>query len=205
MSKSARLILLACTVLAASAMAEAPAQPAVAEPDLQRQQINVMRKERLKELAAQDAVCLSRFSVTDCQNNVGVRRRQMLSDLRRQEARLDEVDRRQKGADQLQRSQDKSADMAQRASEVSAKTDHDTQEERQKALNEKVLSHKKQAKPVSPSVPALKAASGLDAETIEKNRGAYAEKQRAAAQRRQEREKRLLDNVNGSAPLPQRP
>jgi hypothetical protein len=205
MSKPARLILLVCTVLAASAMAEPPAQPAVAEPDLQRQHINAVRKEKLTELAAQDTACLSRFSVTDCQNKVSVRRRQMLSDFRRLEARLDEVDRRQKGVDQLQRSQEKAVDRAQRASEVSAKTDRHTQEERQKELDEKVLSHKKQAKTEPPSVPAMKAATGLDAETIEKNRGAYAEKQRAAALRRQDREKRLLDNVNGSAPLPQSP
>ena len=205
MSKLARLIMLACMVLAESSMAESPAQSAVAEPDLKRQQINALRKEKLTELAAQDAACLSRFSVTDCQNNVGVRRRQMLSDLRRQEARLDEVDRRQKGADQLQRSQDKAADRAQRASEVSATIDRDTQDERQKALDEKVQSHKKQAKTESPSVPAIKPTSGLDAQTIEKNRRAYAEKQRAVEQRQQDREKRLLDNVNGSAPLPKTP
>jgi colicin import membrane protein len=205
MSKPAFLIVLACTVLAASTMAESPDQPAVAAPDLQRHQINVLRKEKLTELAAQDTACLSRFSVTDCQNNVGVRRRQMLSDLRRQEARLDEVDRRQKGADQLQRSQDKAADAAQRASEVSATIDRNTQKERQKALDEKVLSHKKQAKTDSPPVPAIKAASGLDAQTIEKNRQAYSEKQLAAERRRQGREKRLLDSVNGSAPLPKTP
>jgi hypothetical protein len=194
-------------VLVASAWGQPVASPEQGDLDQQRQRIETVRREKTAELDAQDAACLSRFAVTDCQNKVGVRRREMLADLKRQEARLNDADRRKKGAEQMQRSQDKAADRALR--EADARADHegegDTPQERQKALDDKVLNHKKQAKTAAPSAPANKTASGLDAPSIEKNREAYAEKQRAAEQRRLDRERRLLDKGSGSAPLPQNP
>jgi hypothetical protein len=200
------LIVLTLTVCAASALGAPGNEKAVADDiDLQRQRIDAARKERMAELAAQDAACLSRFAVADCQNKVGVRRRELLADLKRQETRLDAVDRRQKGADQLQRSLDKASDRAQRQSEMLANQPAETLEERLRAQNEKVLNHKSQARTVAPSTAVNKLPSGLDAASIESNRAAFSEKQRAAEQRRLDREKRLLDKAGGSTPLPRTP
>jgi hypothetical protein len=173
--------------------------------DQQRQSIDMVRKEKLTELAAQDAACLSRFATTDCQNLVGVRRREMLADLKRQEARLNEADRRQKSADQLQSSRDKATDRAQRQSEMQANQKADALAERQKAQEEKVLNHMSQAKTAAPVTPVNKTASGLDAAAVERKRAAFAEKQRSDEQRRLDREKRLLEKKNGSTPLPRNP
>lgn len=205
MSKARLLIVLAWALFSVGAQAEAIGEPAVGNVDVQRQRIDAVRKEKLAELSAQDAACSTRFAVTDCQNEVGVRRREMLADLKRQEARLNEVDRHQKGAEQLQRSQDKATERAQRESEVQTSHDGATLEQRQKTLNEKVLNHESQGKREAPAAAVKKTASGLDAASMESNREAYAEKQRAAEQRRLDREKRLLDKSNGSAPLPQAP
>jgi hypothetical protein len=203
MNKANLLIGLALAVCAASAMGETDNKKSAAEEnDLQRQRLNTLREEKMTELAAQDAVCLSRFAVTDCQNQVGKRRREMLADLKRQEAQLNEADRRQKGADQLLRSQDKAPDRALRQSEVQANQLTESQEDRLRAQNEKVLKHKRQAKTVAPSASVNKLPSGLDAASIESNRAAFSEKQRAAEQRRMDREKRLRDKAGSSAPLP---
>ena len=201
MSRTALSMLLACSVFAAPAMGEPPA----VDLGLQRQRIDAVRKDKLAELAAQDAACLSRFAVTDCQNKVGARRREMLADLKRQEAQLNEVDRRQKGTEQLQRSQDKASERAQRESEAQTSPEGATLEDRQKILDEKVLNHGNQEKKATPAAPINKTASGLDALSVQSNREAYAEKQRAAEQRRLDREKRLLEKANGSGPLPRAP
>ena len=189
-------LLVALTLVACAVSAE--------DRDQQRQRIDVVRKEKLAELAAQDAACVSRFATTDCQNLVSVRRREMLANLKRQEARLNEVDRRQRGEEQLQNTQDKASDREQRQSEMSA-LQPDSLGERQRAQNEKVLNHKSQAKSVLPSAVVNKTASGLDAASIESNRAAFAEKQRAAERRRLDREKRLLEKNSDSPPLPRNP
>jgi hypothetical protein len=201
MSSPAVLMLLACAVFAVSAIGE----PEVVDPDLQRRRIDAVRKEKLAELAELDAACLSRFAVTDCQNKVGVRRREMLAELKRQEAQLNEVDRLQKGTEQIRRSQNKASERAQRESEVQTIPKGETLEDRQKILDDKVLNHGKQEKQATPAAPVNKTASGLDARSMQNNREAYAEKQRAAEQRRLDREKRLLEKANGSAPLPRAP
>ncbi len=81
----------------------------------------------------------------------------------------------------------------------------DMLEKKQSAQNEKVLSHQSQAKFVAPSLPVNKTASGLDAASIESNRAAFAQKQRAAAQRRINREQRMREKTENSQPLPSSP
>ena len=205
MSKAWLLIVLVWALFSVGAQAEAVSEQAVGNVDGQRQRIESVRKEKLAELSAQDAACSNRFAVTDCQNKVGVRRREMLADLKRQETRLNEVDRRKKGAEQLQRSQDKATERAQRESEVQITHEGATLEERQKNLDEKVPNHQNMGKSAPPAAPVKKIASGLDAPSMAINREAFVEKQRAAEQRRLDREKRLLDKPSGSAPLPQAP
>ncbi len=195
------MLWLVCTVFAAPATGE----PAAEDLGLQRQRIDVVRKEKVAELAAQDTTCLSRFAVTDCQNKVSVRRRELLADLKRQETRVNEVDRRRKGAEQLQRSHTKASERAQLDSEVQINPEGAALEDRQKTLNERVLKHGNQEKKATPAAPVKKMASGLDASSMESNREAYAEKQRAAQQRRLDREKRLLDKSSSSDPLPRAP
>jgi hypothetical protein len=175
------------------------------ELERERQLIEAARKAKMADLATQDAACLSRFAVTDCQNQVGKQRRAMLADLKRQEAHLNEVDRRQKGAEQIQSGQNKAIEKTRRQSEAQVSLDSATQEERQSAMDEKLLNHKRQAKTSAPATPARKGSSGPDAVTIESNRAAFAEKQNAAERRRLDREKRLLDKASGSMPLPRNP
>lgn len=206
MNKSRLLLVLMFIVCTTSVMGMAVNENAVgADIDFQHQRINAVRNEKLSEFAAEDVACLSRFAVTDCQNQVGRRRREMLSELKRQESRLNETDRRQKGLGQLQSSQEKAADRVQRQSAEPSISHSEIQAQRLQAQNEKVLNHKSQARPVVPVAPVNKLPSGLDTATIDSNRAAYAEKQRALEQRRLDREKRVLEKAGGSAALPRSP
>lgn len=199
-------MVLACWSVCASVWGQSPALPVAGSADLeqQRQQIGIERQQRTAELDAQETACAARFAVNDCQNKVNAQRRAMLTDLKRREARLNDADRKLKGAEQVQRSQDKAVDRAQR--EADLQTDRgNTPEERQQALDEKVANHQKQAQLPKPPNGAQKIPSGLDEPSKTQNRLAFDEKQRAAEKRRLDKEKRLLEKGSGSPALPPDP
>ncbi|MES2583895.1 MAG: hypothetical protein V4627_14330 [Pseudomonadota bacterium] len=168
----------------------------------ERARIDSQRQQRTTELDAEDAACLSRFAVTDCQNQVGVRRRQMLSDLKRQETSLNAAERQQKGEEQLQRGTDKAVENVQRKLDAQTTAEKNLLVDRQKAQDDKHRAHKEQAQPMRNTAPTAKSGSVLDAQTIEKNREAYLEKQKALEKRRKERDQRVLDHGKGGPPLP---
>lgn len=163
----------------------APGIQAQEESTTTRQGIAALRQQKMAEFDAQDAQCQSRFAVTDCQNAVAVRRRQMLSELKNQEVQLDDAQRRQKGAQQLLRTQEKLDEWErQRPVDVRPKSP----EEKRHPLS-----------PVSPKPSTAKVPAGLDASTMAQNRAAYQAKQAALVQRRLERDKRLKEQAGHRA------
>lgn len=188
--------------LCAACWSQADPVPSEGWAQAERIRINSERQQKTAELDAEEAACLSRFAVTDCQNQVGVRRRQMLSELKRQEAVLNAAERKQRGVEQLQREEVKAAENVQRQRDAQLRTDKSLTEDRQKKQDDKQRSHQQRAQPVKSQAPAAKTGTVLDAETVEKNRQAYSEKQKALEKRRQERDQRLLDHGKGSQPLP---
>lgn len=184
MTNTHRLYLAAAWLLLAPvAQAQEDAATAAA-----RQSIATVRQQKMAEFDAQEAQCQSRFAVTDCQNAVVVRRRQMLSELKNQEVQLNDAQRRQKGAQQLLRSQEKLEDR-----------------ERQRPEDGYQKSPKEKRQPLSPAdlkpsrPPTAKVPAGLDAPTIAQNRAAYQAKQAALVQRRLERDKRLKEQADHRA------
>jgi hypothetical protein len=131
----------------------------------------------------------------------------MLADFRRQEIRLNDLERQQRAAQQMQRNREKAAEWAERQTGNQSMTgaNADSPDQRQERLNEKKMDHQQRAKAVAPVVPVNKAPSGLDVQTVVRNRDAYAEKLRASEQRRREREKRTLEKASSSVPLPPTP
>ncbi len=171
----------------------------------ERARIEGLRQKKTVELDAEDAACLSRFAVADCQNRVSVQRRQMLSDLKRQETSLSAAERQQKGEEQLQRGTAKAEENVQRQLETQATAEKRRLEDRQKAQSDKQRVHREQAQPAGSKAGPSKSGSVMDAMTVAKNREAYLEKQKALEKRRQTRDQRLLDHGKGSAPLPLAP
>ena len=191
--------------LVASAWGQEAAVSAMDRLDQELQRIGSVRNQKTAELDAQDAACLNQFAMTDCQNKVAARRRQILADLKRQESTVKDAQRSKKAADQIQRSADKAAEKARREAELQASEKSESESDRQKAQDEKVQSHRQQAKPVQPKASGPKVASGLDAEAQARNRAAYQEKMQATEKRRQERDQRVRDHGTGGPPLPATP
>jgi len=203
--KPLHLCVLVAWLLACPAWSQQDAPPNMVNLESERARIDSTRQQKTAELDAEALACLSRFAVTDCQNKISARRRQMLSDLKRQEASLNALERRQKSLEQLQRGEEKAADRAARQLELQTGPDGTSQSDKKKAQDDKILNHQQRANPAGSPQPAGKSSSPLDPKEVEANREAYAEKQNALEKRRKERDQRLLDKGAGSPPLPAAP
>lgn len=77
--------------------------------DAERLRISVDRSRLEAAFAIEDTACYKRFLVNNCLDEVKVRRRDALADLRRQEIVLNDEARKAKAAEQLQKIEDKSS------------------------------------------------------------------------------------------------
>jgi len=191
--------------LCVPAWSQGDADSAIDGSAVERARFEGIRQQKTTELDAEEAACASKFAVTDCQSKVTLRRRQMLADLKRQEAALNAAQRQQKGRDQLQRGAEKAKERTQREEEARETAEKALLEDRQKAQDEKVQAHLQQARPSGSKAPGGKSTATLDPKDIAKNREAYDEKQRALEKRRQERDQRLKDHPTTKPPLPVAP
>lgn len=192
-------VIFSLAVLGLSAWSQQEGAQGLSDADAQRQRIANARVRANAELSAQELSCQSKFAVTDCMREVGRRRIQMMSEFKRQEAVLNDAQRRQRGVEQVQRTEVKAAERARRDADLSS-SPGGTQDERQKAHDDKVRQHPK------PSVPASAASGDARAEPAavdrEGNRAAHAQKVEAAKQRRLERDERLKERAAGTKTLP---
>jgi hypothetical protein len=192
-------------VVGSTAWSQQGAAPDMGSVESERLRIDTTRQQKIAELDVEESACSAKFAVTDCQNKVNARRRQLLSDLKRQEASLNAIERRQKGLDQLRRAEEKAADSAARRQELQTAPGGAAQSDRKKAQDEKILNHQQQANPVGGQPPAGKSTSALNPAEVDANRAAYAEKQNALEKRRKDRDQLLLDKGAGGPPLPVAP
>ena len=197
-----RIVGLLLTVCSVVTLAQAESETVPSDIGTERARIDGIRQQKSAELDREDAACLSRFAVTDCQNKVGVRRRQMLVDLKGQEASLNTLERGQRRAEQLLLGEQKMVDSTQRQQEAKAVAEKNQAVDRQKILDDKRRNHQEQAQPVSRKTPVPKSSALQDASVVKKNREAYLEKQKSLEKRRQVRDQRLLDHGKVAAPLP---
>jgi len=77
--------------------------------DAERLRISADRSKLESAFALEDTACYTRFLVNNCLDEVKVRRRDALADLRRQEILLNDEARKAKAADQLQKTEVKSS------------------------------------------------------------------------------------------------
>lgn len=80
----------------------------------ERQRIAVERAEANARFERDKTACYQRFSVNDCIVEARARRRDVVSDLRRQELVLNDLERRRRAGEQLQRIEDKQTGAAAR-------------------------------------------------------------------------------------------
>ena len=159
----------------------------------ERQRIDRERAQGNAAFNAQEQACQTAFAVTACLHDVGMRRIALLSDLKRQEIRLNDAERAQRGAEQGQRTQDKATQRVRDSADVPVGPDTSFQE-KQKAQRDKQEAHRKTETANQGGVAAFQPAlrSAPDTAVQEQNRLAFARKQEEAIQRRLERDKRMV-------------
>lgn len=77
--------------------------------DAERLRIGTERARLESSFTLEDTACYKKFLVNNCLDEVKVRRREALADLRRQEVSLDDQERKIKGAAQIQKTEDKAS------------------------------------------------------------------------------------------------
>ena len=209
------LFLFCCSLSLSAAMAQSPAQ----EKDnnaLERSKIAAERARLEAGFQAEEAACKSRFAVNACLQEIRTRRNAAMADLRRQDLLINEAERKARGADQIQKTEDKSSlERQQQRAEQEKKAQQET-ERRSERNDQRGQSQAKSAADASDNVEA--------AETRQKNSQSKAEEAKTrheqaasnvldakvrsekAAQNQAERDKRLKDKSNSTRkPLPAPP
>lgn len=192
-----------------------PVLGALAQPSGSERNISLER-DRLKLIEAQEdsrykkeaSACYQRFAVNDCLNEVRSRRRQTMEDLRRQEISLNDMERKQQGADQLKRTEEKTSpqnllDESQRRAQAQQEY-----RERMERIEQKNLDRLNADAERSGQTPRIKntlpgpytdASKASEAET-------YAKKQQQAIESKARRDKALAEREGSKImPLPARP
>ena len=209
------LFLFCCSLSLGAAMAQSPAQ----EKDnnaLERSKIAAERARLEAGFQAEEAACKSRFAVNACLQEIRPRRNAAMADLRRQDLLINEAERKARGADQIQKTEDKSSlERQQQRAEQEKKAQQET-ERRSERNDQRGQSQAKSAADASANVEA--------AETRQKNSQSKAGEAKTrheqaasnvldakvrsekAAQNQAERDKRLKDKSNSNRqPLPAPP
>lgn len=75
--------------------------------EAERSRIDAERKQVEARFKVEEAACYKKFAVNDCINEHRTVRRTALADLRRQEISLNDAERKRKGAEQIQRMEEK--------------------------------------------------------------------------------------------------
>lgn len=164
----------------------------------ERVRINTEREAQNAKFTAQDDACLTRFAVTDCQNDVAKRWRAALAVLKRQESALNMAVRQQRAQEQVKRTQEK----AEARAADDASTGVGAPQDREKALQEKIRNH---PEPAASDARRAKDAPAVDAKALEEKRKAYAAKQQELVKKRRERDKNLQEQGPAKIGLPTPP
>jgi len=106
--KKALLLLLSVLALAVHAQIAAVA-PAASMADAERARINADRARLEAGFVTEEIACYKKFLLNKCLDEIKPRRRDAMSDLRRQEVLLDEQDRKAKAAQQILKTEEKSS------------------------------------------------------------------------------------------------
>jgi colicin import membrane protein len=167
--------------------------------DAARVSIAAQRLEQSQAFDQEDRACWSRFAVTACQNDVALRRRAVLADLRRQELGLNEAARKAAGREQIEQLKAKASENAARQTQRAATPPDQT---RQKAQPKEVRNIPATGQSPSTDIQNTKTVEVVNPAVLAETRRAYAAKQEALILRRQERDKRLQTPSKLGLPTP---
>jgi hypothetical protein len=209
------LFLFCCGLSLGAAMAQSPDQ----EKDnnaLERNKIAAERERLEAGFQAEETACKSRFAVNACLQEIRPRRNAAMADLRRQDLLINESDRKARGADQVQKTEDKSnLERQQQRAEQEKKAQQETQR-RSERNDQRGQSQAKSAADASANVEAAQTrqqnsqSKAGEAKTRHEQAAANVQdakvRSEKAAQNQAERDKRLKEKSNSTRkPLPAPP
>lgn len=198
--------ILAGLTLAASVLAQEPVPLDDGSMAQERSRIATQRQQAEAEFQGKEQACADRFAVEACLKDVRRQRIATMADLKRRDTALNDVQRKQRAAEQLQSIANKATEHARRAEEARQTALQKPGDERAKAQAEKQLQHSAngaaaQRRELAPVKPAQE----LDENTRAQNSASYAQRLKAAQDRQREREKRLQEKGAPAVSLPRTP
>ena len=184
-----------------------------AATDRERARINAERLALEAKFDAEEATCYTKFFVNSCLNAIKPRRREAMTDLRRQEVALDEGQRKQKAADQIRKIEEKSSpEVQQQAAERRAQALDDQRsrvERAQKKADERIDLKQNEALRAADAVNKMKGSQERAQARVDKQAAIaeevqkYKEKQQEVMERKANREKKQREQTKPAAqPLP---
>ena len=209
-------LLLLCALAAGPALAQPAAELPTAGRDTEKAQIAAERARLEAGFKAEEAACYRRFLVNACLEDIRPRQAVAMAELRRQEISINEAERKAKGADQIQKIEDKnSGERQQQRADQEQKALQETTR-RVERNEQRVQSQGKTAEQASANVSAAqvrqKNSQTKAGEALTRQEQAAANVQEAKAradkaeQKRADREKRLKEKGPASGkPLPALP
>jgi hypothetical protein len=197
-------------------LAQTAAQAPTTGRDTEKAQIAAERARLEAGFKAEEAACNKRFLVNACLEEIRPRRAEAMSELRRQEISINEAERKAKGADQIQKIEDKnSGERQQQRADQEQKALQETTR-RAERNEQRVQSQGKTAEQASANVSAAQArqknsqTKAGEALTRQEQAAANVQEAKARADKaektRADREKRLKEKGPSTGkPLPALP
>ncbi len=205
------MVTLACACALGHAQVEVPAGSPVGtaadtpsdamSPQAERGRIQAERDRVEARFANEQVACYQKFAVTGCVGGARLVRREALADLRRQEVSLNAAEAKRRGAEQLSRTEEKSSLQAEQEAANRRAAALAAQQERQASADDRAAAKAAaglttDARVTQESERAAKRAQAqteraAKANTAALERKKYADKQKEAQERAEERRKRL--------------
>ena len=190
--------------------------PSALSPEVERARIQAERDAADSRFAQGEALCYQKFAVNDCLIQARVVRREVVADLRRQEAALNAQEAKRKGAEQLSRIEERSSPQALQDEAARIAAAEEAQRERQRVFDEKTQTQAKvdaaAATRVQEAAEGAQRRSQAQSERAGKQAAAseeqkkYDEKQQEARDRKARQQKDLAAQKKSAVkPLPVAP
>ena len=190
-----------CSGFLAHAQTTVPAQ----DESALRIGIEKARIQKTEEFDAMERGCYQRFAVNDCITEVNAQRRQVTSELKRQEEAIRSAERMQRGVDQLHLSEQKIRDYEQRNAELDSSNPERLENEKHPLQQTKAQQHQAKGAERVPSIPRVPTITAPEATVLRQRETAYAQKIEEAKRRKAERDKRMADRNKTIQGLPTPP
>lgn len=207
------IFLLLVSSIGFAAGAQTASETISAAIDAERQVITAERLKFEEAIYAEEALCYKKFFVNNCLNEIKPRKREVLAGLKAREVALDEQERRQKAADQIRKTEEKSSpEVLQQEADRRAKAMEDLKAREERARNKAAeRTTQEQSEPLKAADTAGKLRTSREMERARADKQAasaeelkkFNDKQQEARERKASRDKKQREQTKpAAAPLP---